>query len=71
MKILLLQTLLNQSSEKSVVESGFEPGKKNFLHLTDKDGEQPQIVLVRISESYQDILFLFSLCSVICFFIML
>ncbi|XP_015277115.1 PREDICTED: ubiquitin carboxyl-terminal hydrolase 47 isoform X1 [Gekko japonicus] len=38
-------TLLNQSSDKSVVDSGFEPGKKNFLHLTDKDGEQPQIVL--------------------------
>ncbi|XP_066495336.1 ubiquitin carboxyl-terminal hydrolase 47 isoform X1 [Tiliqua scincoides] len=36
---------LDQSSDKSVVDAGFEPGKKNFLHLTDKDGEQPQIVL--------------------------
>ncbi|XP_053247009.1 ubiquitin carboxyl-terminal hydrolase 47 isoform X1 [Podarcis raffonei] len=38
-------TPLDQSSDKSVVDAGFEPGKKNFLHLTDKDGEQPQIVL--------------------------
>uniref|UniRef100_A0A670HU39 Ubiquitin carboxyl-terminal hydrolase 47 n=1 Tax=Podarcis muralis TaxID=64176 RepID=A0A670HU39_PODMU len=38
-------TSLDQSSDKSVVDAGFEPGKKNFLHLTDKDGEQPQIVL--------------------------
>ncbi|MBN3279826.1 UBP47 hydrolase, partial [Polyodon spathula] len=30
-------------SDKSLSESGFEAGKKNFLHLTDKDGEQPQI----------------------------
>uniref|UniRef100_A0A8C5RT34 Ubiquitin carboxyl-terminal hydrolase 47 n=1 Tax=Laticauda laticaudata TaxID=8630 RepID=A0A8C5RT34_LATLA len=29
-------------SDKSVVGAGFEPGKKNFLHLTDKNGEQPQ-----------------------------
>ncbi|KAM6464720.1 ubiquitin carboxyl-terminal hydrolase 47 isoform 4-T4 [Liasis olivaceus] len=38
-------TPLEQSSDKSVVDAGFEPGKKNFLHLTDKDGEQPQVVL--------------------------
>uniref|UniRef100_A0A4W5QDX9 USP domain-containing protein n=1 Tax=Hucho hucho TaxID=62062 RepID=A0A4W5QDX9_9TELE len=34
---------LNPSSEMSLTESGFEPGKRNFLQLTDKDGEQPQI----------------------------
>ncbi|XP_015193746.1 ubiquitin carboxyl-terminal hydrolase 47 isoform X2 [Lepisosteus oculatus] len=34
---------LDHSSDSSLAESGFEPGKKNFLHLTDKDGEQPQI----------------------------
>ncbi|XP_008114143.1 ubiquitin carboxyl-terminal hydrolase 47 isoform X2 [Anolis carolinensis] len=38
-------TPLDQSSDKSVVNAGFESGKKNFLHLTDKDGEQPQIAL--------------------------
>ncbi|XP_025028279.1 ubiquitin carboxyl-terminal hydrolase 47 isoform X4 [Python bivittatus] len=38
-------TPLDQSSDKPVVDVGFEPGKKNFLHLTDKDGEQPQVVL--------------------------
>ncbi|KAH0620880.1 hypothetical protein JD844_021747 [Phrynosoma platyrhinos] len=38
-------TPLDQSSDKSVVDAGFESGKKNFLHLTDKDGEQPQIAL--------------------------
>lgn len=27
-------------------ESGFEAGKRNFLQLTDKDGEQPQMVSV-------------------------
>ncbi|KAK6294582.1 hypothetical protein J4Q44_G00354120 [Coregonus suidteri] len=34
---------LEPSSEMSLTESGFEPGKRNFLQLTDKDGEQPQI----------------------------
>uniref|UniRef100_A0A667ZHR0 Ubiquitin carboxyl-terminal hydrolase 47 n=1 Tax=Myripristis murdjan TaxID=586833 RepID=A0A667ZHR0_9TELE len=34
---------LDHSSEMSLSESGFEPGKRNFLQLTDKDGEQPQI----------------------------
>ncbi|XP_047662512.1 ubiquitin carboxyl-terminal hydrolase 47 isoform X1 [Tachysurus fulvidraco] len=34
---------LDQASEMSLVESGFELGKRNFLQLTDKDGEQPQI----------------------------
>ncbi|XP_026520440.1 ubiquitin carboxyl-terminal hydrolase 47 [Notechis scutatus] len=38
-------TPLDYLSDKSVVDAGFEPGKKNFLHLTDKDGEQPQVVL--------------------------
>uniref|UniRef100_A0A8C5RPG5 Ubiquitin carboxyl-terminal hydrolase 47 n=1 Tax=Laticauda laticaudata TaxID=8630 RepID=A0A8C5RPG5_LATLA len=36
-------TPLDYLSDKSVVGAGFEPGKKNFLHLTDKNGEQPQI----------------------------
>uniref|UniRef100_A0A8C5RP66 Ubiquitin carboxyl-terminal hydrolase 47 n=1 Tax=Laticauda laticaudata TaxID=8630 RepID=A0A8C5RP66_LATLA len=35
-------TPLDYLSDKSVVGAGFEPGKKNFLHLTDKNGEQPQ-----------------------------
>ena len=31
----------------SLSDSGFEPGgKRNFLQLTDKDGEQPQVALV-------------------------
>uniref|UniRef100_A0AAQ4QMF7 Ubiquitin carboxyl-terminal hydrolase 47 n=1 Tax=Gasterosteus aculeatus aculeatus TaxID=481459 RepID=A0AAQ4QMF7_GASAC len=35
---------LDHSSEATLSDSGFEPGgKKNFLQLTDKDGEQPQI----------------------------
>ncbi|XP_030650227.1 ubiquitin carboxyl-terminal hydrolase 47 isoform X2 [Chanos chanos] len=34
---------LDQGSDVSLVDSGFEPGKKNFLQLIDKDGEQPQI----------------------------
>ncbi|KAM3856783.1 ubiquitin carboxyl-terminal hydrolase 47 isoform 4-T4 [Vipera latastei] len=38
-------TPLDPSSDKSVVDAGFEPGKKNFLHLTDKDGDQPQVVV--------------------------
>ncbi|TRY93266.1 hypothetical protein DNTS_021645 [Danionella cerebrum] len=34
---------LDPASEMSLVMSSFEPGKRNFLQLTDKDGEQPQI----------------------------
>uniref|UniRef100_A0A8C3A865 Ubiquitin carboxyl-terminal hydrolase 47 n=1 Tax=Cyclopterus lumpus TaxID=8103 RepID=A0A8C3A865_CYCLU len=35
---------LDHSSTMSLSDSSFEPGgKKNFLQLTDKDGEQPQI----------------------------
>ncbi|XP_073203701.1 ubiquitin carboxyl-terminal hydrolase 47 isoform X1 [Lepidochelys kempii] len=37
-------TPLDQTSDKSILDAGFEVGKKNFLHLTDKDGEQPHIV---------------------------
>uniref|UniRef100_A0A7M4EEK9 Ubiquitin carboxyl-terminal hydrolase 47 n=1 Tax=Crocodylus porosus TaxID=8502 RepID=A0A7M4EEK9_CROPO len=37
-------TPLEQNSDKSILDAGFEPGKKNFLHLTDKDGEQPHIM---------------------------
>lgn len=37
---------LDQAGEMSLVLSGFEAGKKNFLQLTDKDGEQPQIASV-------------------------
>ncbi|KFZ54006.1 Ubiquitin carboxyl-terminal hydrolase 47, partial [Podiceps cristatus] len=33
---------IDQNSDKTILDAGFEPGKKNFLHLTDKDGEQPQ-----------------------------
>eukprot|EP00062_Callorhinchus_milii_P003935 gi/632941730/ref/XP_007886021.1/ PREDICTED: ubiquitin carboxyl-terminal hydrolase 47 isoform X5 [Callorhinchus milii] len=39
------QSPLDSSSETSLSSAGFEPGKKNFLHLTDKDGEQPQLAL--------------------------
>ncbi|XP_056658055.1 ubiquitin carboxyl-terminal hydrolase 47 isoform X4 [Monodelphis domestica] len=35
---------LDHTSDKSLLDTNFEPGKKNFLHLTDKDGEQPQIL---------------------------
>uniref|UniRef100_A0A8D0G9B7 Ubiquitin carboxyl-terminal hydrolase 47 n=1 Tax=Sphenodon punctatus TaxID=8508 RepID=A0A8D0G9B7_SPHPU len=35
---------LDQTGDKTVLDAGFEPGKKNFLHLTDKDGEQPHIM---------------------------
>uniref|UniRef100_A0A8C1URA5 Ubiquitin carboxyl-terminal hydrolase 47 n=1 Tax=Cyprinus carpio TaxID=7962 RepID=A0A8C1URA5_CYPCA len=34
---------LDQASEMSLVLSGFEAGKRNFMQLTDKEGEQPQI----------------------------
>uniref|UniRef100_M3ZLS5 Ubiquitin carboxyl-terminal hydrolase 47 n=1 Tax=Xiphophorus maculatus TaxID=8083 RepID=M3ZLS5_XIPMA len=38
---------LEHNSEMSLSDSSFEPdGKKNFLQLTDKDGEQPQIASV-------------------------
>uniref|UniRef100_A0A8C3HT49 Ubiquitin carboxyl-terminal hydrolase 47 n=1 Tax=Chrysemys picta bellii TaxID=8478 RepID=A0A8C3HT49_CHRPI len=37
-------TPLDQTSDKSILEAGFEVGKKNFLHLTDKDGEQPHLM---------------------------
>ncbi|XP_039391907.1 ubiquitin carboxyl-terminal hydrolase 47 isoform X4 [Mauremys reevesii] len=37
-------TPLDQTSDKSILDAGFEVGKKNFLHLTDKDGEQPHIM---------------------------
>lgn len=42
-----LQAPLDHSSHMSLSDSGFEPGgKKNFLQLTDKDGQQPQVVSV-------------------------
>uniref|UniRef100_A0A8C2BUK6 Ubiquitin carboxyl-terminal hydrolase 47 n=1 Tax=Cyprinus carpio TaxID=7962 RepID=A0A8C2BUK6_CYPCA len=34
---------LDQASEMSLVLSGFEAGKRNFMQLTDKEGEQPQV----------------------------
>ncbi|XP_074853476.1 ubiquitin carboxyl-terminal hydrolase 47 isoform X2 [Carettochelys insculpta] len=37
-------TPLEQTSDNSILDAGFEVGKKNFLHLTDKDGEQPHIM---------------------------
>uniref|UniRef100_A0A671XKJ1 Ubiquitin carboxyl-terminal hydrolase 47 n=1 Tax=Sparus aurata TaxID=8175 RepID=A0A671XKJ1_SPAAU len=46
---------LDHSSEMSLLDSGFEPGgKKNFLQLTDKDGEQPQIASVTESSGLDD-----------------
>uniref|UniRef100_A0A669DY37 Ubiquitin carboxyl-terminal hydrolase 47 n=1 Tax=Oreochromis niloticus TaxID=8128 RepID=A0A669DY37_ORENI len=46
---------LDHSSEMSLSESGFEPGgKRNFLQLTDKDGEQPQIASVTDSSGLDD-----------------
>lgn len=42
---------MDHTSDKSLLDANFEPGKKNFLHLTDKDGEQPQILLVNYLES--------------------
>ncbi|MGH0167929.1 UNVERIFIED_CONTAM: hypothetical protein FKN15_077213 [Acipenser sinensis] len=42
---------LDYSSDKPLSESGFEAGKKNFLHLTDKDGEQPQIASAPLDHS--------------------
>lgn len=41
-----MQAPLDQGSEMTLVDSGFEAGKKNFLQLIDKDGEQPQIASV-------------------------
>ncbi|XP_041445314.1 ubiquitin carboxyl-terminal hydrolase 47 isoform X1 [Xenopus laevis] len=34
---------LDPTPDRTLQEAGFEAGKKNFLHLTDKDGEQPQL----------------------------
>uniref|UniRef100_A0A8C1K5R9 Ubiquitin carboxyl-terminal hydrolase 47 n=1 Tax=Cyprinus carpio TaxID=7962 RepID=A0A8C1K5R9_CYPCA len=48
---------LDQASEMSLVLSGFEAGKRNFMQLTDKEGEQPQIASVNSSgldDSSQD-----------------
>uniref|UniRef100_A0A672LVM0 Ubiquitin carboxyl-terminal hydrolase 47 n=1 Tax=Sinocyclocheilus grahami TaxID=75366 RepID=A0A672LVM0_SINGR len=45
---------LDQASEMSLVLSGFEAGKRNFLQLTDKDGEQPQITSVTDSSGVDD-----------------
>lgn len=52
--VFFLQTPLEQSSDKSILDAGFEPGKKNFLHLTDKDGEQPHIMSVSKNLSIQN-----------------
>ncbi|XP_043938661.1 ubiquitin carboxyl-terminal hydrolase 47 [Protopterus annectens] len=35
---------LDHKSEQDLVKAGFEAGRKNFLQLTDKDGEQPQVI---------------------------
>uniref|UniRef100_A0A671LLC1 Ubiquitin carboxyl-terminal hydrolase 47 n=1 Tax=Sinocyclocheilus anshuiensis TaxID=1608454 RepID=A0A671LLC1_9TELE len=45
---------LDQASEMSMVLSGFEAGKRNFLQLTDKGGEQPQIASVTDSSGLDD-----------------
>ncbi|KFQ29863.1 Ubiquitin carboxyl-terminal hydrolase 47, partial [Merops nubicus] len=50
-------TPIDQNSDKTILDAGFEPGKKNFLHLTDKDGEQPHIMpeeLGSTDDSVQD-----------------
>uniref|UniRef100_A0A8C1UPG8 Ubiquitin carboxyl-terminal hydrolase 47 n=1 Tax=Cyprinus carpio TaxID=7962 RepID=A0A8C1UPG8_CYPCA len=39
----MVRAPLDQASEMSLVLSGFEAGKRNFMQLTDKEGEQPQI----------------------------
>ncbi|CAH2325585.1 ubiquitin carboxyl-terminal hydrolase 47 isoform X1 [Pelobates cultripes] len=36
-------TILDDSLDRTLEDAGFEAGKKNFLHLTDKNGEQPQL----------------------------
>uniref|UniRef100_A0A8C5Q3U5 Ubiquitin carboxyl-terminal hydrolase 47 n=1 Tax=Leptobrachium leishanense TaxID=445787 RepID=A0A8C5Q3U5_9ANUR len=36
-------TLLDDSLDKTLQDAGFEAGKKNFLHLTDRNGEPPQV----------------------------
>lgn len=58
-----LKAPLEHSSEMSLSDSGFEPGgKKNFLQLVDKDGEQPQIASVRgLKQSNCLMVFLFHL----------
>lgn len=44
---LLAQAPLDHGSEMALSDSGFESGgKRNFLHITDKDGEQPQCASV-------------------------
>uniref|UniRef100_A0A8C1UU01 Ubiquitin carboxyl-terminal hydrolase 47 n=1 Tax=Cyprinus carpio TaxID=7962 RepID=A0A8C1UU01_CYPCA len=45
---------LDQASEMSLVLSGFEAGKRNFMQLTDKEGEQPQIASVTDSSGLDD-----------------
>uniref|UniRef100_A0A8C6ZN19 Ubiquitin carboxyl-terminal hydrolase n=1 Tax=Nothoprocta perdicaria TaxID=30464 RepID=A0A8C6ZN19_NOTPE len=50
-------TPIEQNSDKSILDAGFESGKKNFLYLTDKDGEQPRMMPVSKSttdDSTQD-----------------
>lgn len=45
--LVSLKAPLEHNSEMSLSESGFDSGgKRNFLQLTDKDGEQPQIASV-------------------------
>ncbi|KAM4617204.1 ubiquitin carboxyl-terminal hydrolase 47 isoform 2-T2 [Discoglossus pictus] len=38
-------TALDPTLDRTLQEAGFEAGKKNFLYLTDKNGEQPQLLL--------------------------
>ncbi|XP_053576238.1 ubiquitin carboxyl-terminal hydrolase 47 isoform X2 [Bombina bombina] len=37
-------TALDPALDRTLQDAGFQAGKKNFLHLTDKNGEQPQLV---------------------------
>ncbi|XP_069821168.1 ubiquitin carboxyl-terminal hydrolase 47 isoform X3 [Dendropsophus ebraccatus] len=36
-------TELEATQDQTLLDAGFEAGKKNFLQLTDKNGEQPQL----------------------------
>lgn len=59
-----VQAPLDHGGEMALSESGFESGgKRNFLHITDKDGEQPQCASV--SEPNKRPLLEFSLKSLI------
>lgn len=61
--LLFLKTPLEHNSEMSLSDSGFEPGKKNFLQLTDKDGEQPQVASVSYTIFRKNVPYLLSMLN--------